>query len=118
MSTYTYDLATEIGKSRLLISDNDIIPVTDAHFTDEEIQIFLDLEGSVNLAAAAALESWAAYLSDSADSEKIGDYSYSKKSVSNKLALAARLRENDANAPALTWAEMNFTDIDEDEAIE
>jgi hypothetical protein len=111
--TISYDLATDIGKIRLIIQDT-----AGAKFSDEELQIFLDLEGSVNLASAAALESWAAYLSEYADSEHIGDYSYSKKLVSNKLDLATRLRENDANAPSLDWAEMNFTDIDEDEAIE
>jgi hypothetical protein len=111
--TITYNLSTDIGKIRLIIQDT-----AGAKFSDEELQVFLDSEGSVNLAAAAALESWAAYLSDYADSERIGDYSYTKKSVSNKLALAARLRENDANTPALAWAEMNFTDIDQTEDIE
>ena len=113
--TITYDTSTDIGKIRLLISDTSLIS---AHFTDEELQVFLDLEGSVILAAAAALEAWAAHLSESAASEKIGDYAYTKKSAENKLDLAARYRENDANAPALDWASFNFTDIDETEACE
>ena len=111
--TISYDLSTDIGKIRLIIQDT-----AGDRFSDEELQVFLDSEGSVNLAAAAALESWAAYLSDSADSERIGDYSYSKKAVSNKFALAARLRANDANTPALGWAEMNFTDVDNTECVE
>jgi len=111
--TITHDLSTDIGKIRLIIQDT-----AGARFSDEELQVFLDLEGSVILAAAAALEAWAAHLSESAASEKIGDYAYTKKSAENKLDLAARYRENDANAPALDWASFNFTDIDETEACE
>jgi predicted homoserine dehydrogenase-like protein len=49
----TYSLSTDIGKVRLLISDTD---ETDEIFEDEEIQSFLDMEGSVKLAAAQALD--------------------------------------------------------------
>lgn len=52
-----YDLATDAGKVRLLISDVDnAAPV----FTDEEIVTFLGLAGAVLLAAALALETVAA----------------------------------------------------------
>ncbi|MBN1690447.1 MAG: hypothetical protein JW901_05460 [Dehalococcoidia bacterium] len=78
------------------------------HFTDEELQVFLTLEGSVNLAAAAALEAWAASFSESATSETIGDYSYSKKSVQNKLELAQKLRDKENNTPAMGWSEMDL----------
>lgn len=106
--TTTYDLATSIGKVRLKIADT---VIASAHFTDEEIQVFLDeADDSDYLAAALALESWAGALSDSAQSEKIGDYSYSKKSADNKLALAERYRQMDSEKPAMGWAEMNFTD--------
>lgn len=110
---HTYDLATDIGKVRLLIGDNDIVPVTDAHFTDEELQTFLMLAGSVNLAAAMALESWAATLSEAEDSERIGDYSYSQKSVQNKLDLAKRLRDNEGGTPAVAIAAFNFTGVED-----
>lgn len=51
--TFSYDLATDVGKVRLLISD-----VTDAQhlFEDEEIEVFITIEGAVVLAAAKALE--------------------------------------------------------------
>jgi len=49
----TYNLATDIGKVRLLISDTD---ETDEIFEDDEIQGFLDMEGTVKLAAAQALD--------------------------------------------------------------
>lgn len=48
----TYDLTTDIGKIRLHINDRD---VSNATFTDEEIQAFLDSEGTVVGAALAAL---------------------------------------------------------------
>lgn len=46
-----YDLETDVGRVRLLISD---IP-PDHVFEDNEIQTFLTLRGDLNLAAASAL---------------------------------------------------------------
>lgn len=94
---------TDIEKVRLKIGT-----VISATFTDAQIQAFLDMEGSVNMAAAAAIESWAAGIISNAESERIGDYSYSKKFVDNALALAERLRETEAETPAMTWAEMDL----------
>ena len=103
----TYDLTTAIGKVRLKIADTDI---TDAHFTDEELQVFLDeAGGSDYLAAALALEAWATAISSNMTSEKIGDYSYTKKEAESKLAAAARYRTQEESAPVSTWAEMNLT---------
>jgi len=109
----TYDLNTLVGKVRLLINDKD---VTNPVFQDEEIVSFLTDNGnSVNLAAATAIESWAASYSANADSEKIGDYSYSQKTSANMLALAQRLRDKDSSVPAAGWAEM---DLDGDGSVE
>ena len=63
----SYDITTDVGKVRLQIGDKDD---TNEVFTNAEITIFLDLEGSVNLASAAALEAWAATYLANADSEK------------------------------------------------
>ncbi len=110
MAVSNYDLTTNVGKVRLLISDTDVLPVTDAQFTDAEITYFLTLSsGSILLAASYALESWAASITDSLKSEKIGDYSYSKDTAGNKIALAKKYREEDATSPYLTWAEFNLT---------
>lgn len=100
--SFTYLLATDIGKIRLIISDKDEL---DYHFEDAELQSFLDSEGSVNLASAAALESWAAAYALNADSEHIGDYSYAQSITKKMLDLANRLRATDASVPAITWAE-------------
>jgi hypothetical protein len=113
--TMTYDTSTNIGKVRLLINDTS---TTAAHFTDAEIQVFLDLYDSViRLSAAQALESWASSLAQSADSERIGDYSYTKKQVNNMLALAERLRQDEYNKPAIDWSEMDFTTYGEVEGM-
>lgn len=49
---FTYDLATDIGKVRRNLRDTN---ETTAAFSDAEIQSFLDTEGSVNAATAAAI---------------------------------------------------------------
>ena len=116
--TFSYVLNTDIGKIRLLIQDKVNTPDDPAQFSDEEIQTFLTAEGSVYLGAALALESWAASLTDSIDSEHMGDYSYTKKDVANKLALAARLRTNAATAataPAFGWGNYDLIAAAEDD---
>lgn len=113
--SFTYDTDDNIGKVRLLISDT----TEPAHFTDEEIQVFLTLNGeAVYPAAAAALEAWAASITDNATSEKIGDYAYSKKNVDNKLKLAAKYREVDASTPVFEIASMDLATVPEDELSE
>ena len=107
---YTYDITTEIGQVRRLINDTDITPTTDAEFSDEEIQFFLDLGGSVLMAAAKALESSAAALTGDLTSEKIGDYSYTKKTIADKLSLANHYIKQDASIPYMAWAEMDLTE--------
>ena len=102
---------TDIEKVKLKIG-----AVISATFTDAQIQAFLDMEGSVNMAAAAAIEAWAAAAISYMDSEHIGDYSYSRKSINNALELAKRLREVEAGTPSITWAEPNLlmeTDTEE-----
>ena len=112
--TATYDLTTNVGKVRLKIADTDVTPATDAHFTDEELQVFLDeADDDILLASALALEAWAGALTDNALSEKIGDYSYSKKQADNKLALAQRYRDASGAGPVTAWAEMDLESIGE-----
>jgi len=111
---HTYDLTTDIGKLRLLIGDTDIVPITDAQFSDEELQAFLDLAtGSLLTAAGFALEAWVSSITDSLMSEKIGDYSYTKKDAETKMKLAIEYKKEDASKPYLTWAEMDLAAIGE-----
>lgn len=112
--TATYDLTTDVGKVRLLIADTDVTPAADAHFTDEELETFLELaDDDIYIAAALALESWAATMTAHMESEKIGDYSYTRKQVENKLALAKQYRDNSSSGTIMDWAEMDLASIGE-----
>lgn len=108
--TVTYVVTTDIGKVRLLTGDK---VISDPAFTDEEIQVFLTQQGNVNLAAAALLEAWAASYAANADSEKIGDYSYTQKTTANMLELAKHLREAEASQPCGDWSEMDLVNYGE-----
>ena len=100
---------TDIEKIRLKIGDRTVPYI----FSDIELQSFLTDEGSVTLASAAALEAWAASYAANADSEKIGDYSYTQSIIDKMLKLAASLREAEAAIPAITWAEPDLLGTDE-----
>ena len=111
---HTYDLTTNTGRVRLMIGDTDIVPTTDAQFSDEEIAVFLSLaSNSLLLAASYALEAWASTVTAGLTSEKIGDYAYTRKEADAKMALAKKYREEDAMYPSLTWAEMDLSGVDD-----
>ena len=99
---------TDIEYVRLLLGT-----VIEATFTDAQIQGFLDLGGSVFMAAALALKSWAATGIEAMKSETIGDYSYTKGAVDNALKLAANYETRDSSTPAFAYAEMDLLDSDE-----
>jgi len=103
---------TDIEKVRLLIGDTGSV-----QFTDAEIQFFLDLaSNSLLIAAAYALESWAATETVKLDSEKIGDYTYTRGAVNKKITLAKEYKkeaqaaiEAEAASPILEISEMDLT---------
>ena len=110
MATWTYDITDNIGKVRLMIGDTDISPTSDAQFTDEEITYFLTANSNnLNLAAADALEAWIGKLSRNPNSEKIGDYSYTMKSIENMNKLRNELRAKVENSPVFEWSEIDLT---------
>ena len=110
MSTWTYDVTDNIGKLRLMIGDTDIVPTTDAQFSDEEITYFLTLNSNnLNLAAADALGAWIGKLARDPNSERIGDYAYTMKAIENMNKLKKELEEKDASTPVFEWAEMDLT---------
>jgi hypothetical protein len=103
--TYSYVLQNQIGQVRLNIPDR---VEADAFWSDEELQAFLDQEGTVRCATAAALEAMAS------------DEAYVQKQVrlldiqTNGPAVAAELRARAQQLRALD-AE---TDEDEDAGFE
>jgi len=106
--TVTYDITTVVGKIRLIIGDTVLADYT---FTDEELTYFYTAEGSINLAAAAALGAWMAKYAAAPDSEHIGDYSYTQKIIQNMNKLKKELEEKEASTPYLTWSEMDLTTV-------
>lgn len=105
----TYDLDTDIGKIRLFIGDTDVEPASDAIFTDEELQVFLVIEGSVRSAAAAALEAAA---SDSSRTAKLlrtlNFQKDTRQATAAMLQTAQRLRDTDVQ---YGFAEQSITDF-------
>ena len=102
---------TDLEKIRLIIQDK----TAPTFFTDDELTYFLTSEASINLASAAALESWAAAYALNADNEHIGDYSYAQSITKKMMDLAAKLRKDDAEKPSITWAEPNLMMTEEAE---
>jgi len=101
---------TSVEKVRLRTGDETAPYV----FTDTQVQYFLDEHSdNINLAAADMLEAWAAKYAANADTEKIGDYSYSQKIVDKMLSLAKSLREKESNVPIADWASMDLTGEEE-----
>jgi len=102
---------TDIEKVRLLIGDSTAPYI----FTDVQIQAFLTMASNdIFLAAAYALKSWAATIAGMMDSERIGDYSYSNKTVANKLAVAENYLKMSAMVPVMDIASLNLTGIEEE----
>jgi len=104
---------SSIDQVRLLIGDTGSV-----QFTDAQIQAFLDMAlNDILMAASYALESWAASITDSMKSEKIGDYAYSMDSAGNKIKLAEKYAKEAAATPYLSWAEMDLTAVGEPEEM-
>jgi len=109
-----YDLATNVGKVRLIVGDTDVIPESDAVFTDEEITYFLGVNANnINMTAADVLEAWAVKYAANPESEKIGDYAYTQKTVASFNKLAKELREKAEGVPVLEISEMDLTEIED-----
>ena len=121
---YTYNTSPfdDIARLRLMIGDTDIVPTTDAKFTDEELQEFItQAGGSIIGAAITALEAWMGSLSRELKSEKIGDYSYTRNTIEHMQKLKDQLIEKDTSTPVLEIASMDLSGVEDttiDEDIE
>ncbi len=102
----TYDLTTSVGQIRLMIGDT---LLAEAVFTDEELTYFIGASTSLYMAAASVLEAWIAKYTTNADSENMGDYSYTQKIVEKLNKLRNDYRQKDESIPYLTWSEWDLT---------
>lgn len=104
--SFTYDTTTAIGQVRLLCTDTSSVPPGPV-FQDEEIQVFLNLEqGSINYAAAKALDRIAASQALTQKQIKILDLETDGATLSAELReLAKQLRQDEENLAAFDIAE-------------
>lgn len=104
---FTFNLATDVGRVRLLIPDRDS---TDPIFGDDEIETFLNLEGDVRRATALALETAASdqtltlkvikLLDITTDGAKTGDALLKRAALLRSQAAQAEQAELAAQADA------------------
>jgi hypothetical protein len=98
--TFTYVLATDIGKVRLKVGKLETVEAT-SHFTDEEItEKLTEFVNSINKTAADCLDSKADYIVEKKKVTTIGKYSI------NGAAMAAELRKRADKLRALAEEEM------------
>ena len=108
---FTYNLTTEAGKVRLLITDTDH---TNPIFEDNEIDVFLSITAvdgtnDINLAAAMALETIAASEALVQKKIKLLDLTTDGPAVATSLRAAAKLlREQSDNESYIDWSEMSL----------
>jgi len=104
MPIYTYDLSTDIGKVRLKIGDKDLAAEA-MHFSDEELQAFLDEGASVLAAAGLALVAWAAEVGREDEVVDTGAWKGDTRDVAKKMtALAEKYFELAGYSPAAELA--------------
>ena len=97
-------MTTEVESVRLIAGDTGATP----HFTDGQLQTFLDLNlADVRMAAADALDSWAASLAAGAVDVTIGDYRENTTGAARAMGeRAAALRKAVEMTPAWAIAEV------------
>lgn len=108
---WTYDVATDVGKVRLLTPDKDS---SNPIFDDAEIQAFLDLSGgSVQYAAARVLDTIANSDAYILKVTRVLDVSVDGTRVADALHKGAELLRKEAAltepGSSMDWAEQVFT---------
>lgn len=109
---FTYDVATTPGKVRLLSGDTNI---ESAAYSDEEIAVFLSLEGdSVFRAAALLLESAAVdevrrvKIVTIGSELRVDSAAFARALTDRAASLRSRALQEDAETGGLDFAEMVF----------
>ena len=114
---FTYDLTTNRGKVRLLITDSDY---QNPIFQDNEIDMFLSIaaENDIRLAAAEALETIARSEALVQKKIKLLDLTTDGPAVAKSLMESARLlRDEAANETDIDWIEVGLTTFNREEII-
>ena len=119
MSTFTYDVSTNVGKVRLNIADIDLRTITGTRpdwtvlFTDEEIEVFITrAESNINLASAYALYAIASSRVLLAKKKQLGDYMEDLTAIGKEVrAQAKAFVDISEDAPAGAYAEQGVTDF-------
>lgn len=104
-STYTYNLATDVGRLRFLIQDTDMSSVStalnleqrSAAFTDEELAWVLTVRPDLFYAAATCLRVWAANKQLIVIARRVGKSQVDYGSIRADLLKAADAYETQAN---------------------
>ena len=115
---FTYNLATDAGKVRLMIPDNVVARYI---FEDDEIDAFLTIEGGIKKAAALGLETLASSEALVLKVIRLMDLTTDGAKLSDALLRrAAKLREqaeDDDTGAAFDWAELVYDDFSARERI-
>ena len=126
MATYTYDLATDIGKMRFLCRDNNMWRTgkddrrdESCFFTDEELQAALDLTTDMWGAAILALGSLLADDRKMTTARKIGNWSENYADMRQAIeALIGQYKlKSDEYAPTILIQETAYSQKSVDEYI-
>lgn len=119
-STYTYNLATDVGKLRFLIQDHDMTSVStaipmeqrSAAFTDEELAFVLTVRTDLFFAAATCLRVWAANKQLIIIARRVGKSAVEYGGIRADLLKAADAYETQAlTQPADALVEQTWTDL-------
>ena len=115
---FTYNLATDAGKVRLMIPDNVVARYI---FEDDEIDAFLTIEGGIKKATALGLETLASNEALVLKVIRLMDLTTDGAKLSDALLRrAAKLREQaeaDDTGAAFDWAELVYDDFSARERI-
>ena len=108
--SFTYNTATNIGKVRAIVGD---VTEATAVLSDEQIQVYLDLQSNdLFMSAAMALRAMAASKAIIAKMKSAGNYSEDTRSIaSGLLSIAKDLEAAAINTPAEAQVEIILNDF-------
>lgn len=115
--SFTYNTATSIGKVRAIVGD---VTESSAVLSDEQIQVYLDLQsGDIFMSAAMALRAMAASKAVVAKLKVAGNYTEDTRQIARLLLDTAKeLEEAAKSVPADAQSEIILTDFNYNNIIQ